>query len=119
MIDLWNLVKRYYYDPETRGSNSIKQILPSVLNRSEKLQQTYSLPVYGAGYGITSLNFTDWTWVRFDGNKVLDPYKLLPKMFQDVDEAELSLLSDSDEISEGGAAMTAYARLQFEESVRL
>jgi hypothetical protein len=115
MIDLWALVKRYYYDPRTKGSNSIKQILPSILNRSNKLKEKYSQPIYGAQNGIPSLNFTDWTWVQFDGDTVVDPYKLLPQMFQDVPGEELEFLSDSKELREGGAAMTAYARMQFEE----
>jgi hypothetical protein len=115
MIDLWPLVKRYYYDPRTKGSNSIKQILPSILNRSGKLKEKYSQPIYGAQNGIPSLNFTDWTWVKFHGNAVVDPYKLLPQMFQDVPEQEQEFLSDSSELREGGAAMTAYARMQFEE----
>ena len=115
MIDLWALVKRYYYDPRTKGSNSIKQILPSILNRSDKLKKKYSQPIYGAKNGIPSFNYTDWAWVKFDGDTVIDPYKLLPKMFQDVSEQEYDLLSDSGELREGGAAMTAYARFQFEE----
>ena len=36
-------------------------------------------------------------------------------MFQDVDTDQLDLLSDGDELADGGAALTAYARLQFEE----
>ena len=44
-----------------------------------------------------------------------DPYTLLPKLFSDVPDHEFELLSDSDEIKEGGAALTAYARMQFED----
>ena len=35
-------------------------------------------------------------------------------MFADVSDKEHELLSDSDGIKEGGAATTAYARMQFE-----
>lgn len=115
MVDLWELVKRYYYDPATNGSNSIKQVLPAILNSSQYLQDKYSKPIYGAGGGIPSLNFTNWQWIKKQNNKVIDPYKLLPKMFQDVSENDFELLSDDDELAEGGAAMTAYARMQFEE----
>lgn len=46
----------------------------------------------------------------------LDPYKVLPKMFQDVAVADMEkLLSESEELKDGGAAMTVYARLQFVE----
>ncbi len=119
MVDLWYLVKRYYYDPYTRGSNSIKYVLPAVLNSSDFLKQKYSKPVYGASSGIPSLNFKDWKWIETDEHGIVkDPYSLLPKLFTDIDEKNQALLLSSDEdnlIKNGGAAMTAFARLQFEE----
>ena len=57
MIDLWVLVKRYYYDPYTNGSNSIKKVLPAILNSSKFLKEKYSKPIYGAQGGIPSHNF--------------------------------------------------------------
>ena len=57
----------------------------------------------------------DWQWVRFDDGRVIDPYKILPRMFQDVSDKDLRILSDDDELRDGGAALTAYARIQFEE----
>ncbi|MDW8886689.1 DUF2779 domain-containing protein [Legionella pneumophila] len=48
MVDLCALVKRFYYDPLTNGSNSIKKVLPAILNRSNYLQQKYSQPIYGS-----------------------------------------------------------------------
>ena len=115
MVDMWEMVKRYYYDPATNGSNSIKQVLPAILNSSDFLKEKYSKPIYGAISGIASKNFVDWQWIQFDSGKVIDPYKLLPKMFQDVSEKDMQILCDDDELSDGGAAMTAYARMQFEE----
>ncbi len=115
MVDLFELVKCFYYDPYTRGSNSIKQVLPAILNSSEYLQRKYAEPIYGASSGIPSLNFSDWAWIRFGNGKVIDPYKLLPPMFQDVSEEDVVILSQSFELSDGGAAMTAYGRLQFED----
>lgn len=116
MVDLWELVKRYYYDPATQGSNSIKVVLPAILNRSEFLQKKYGQPIYGSPGGIPSLNYQNWQWIQFEKGKVIDPYKLLPKMFQDIPEREMELLlSEDDSLREGGAAMTAYARMQFEE----
>jgi len=116
MVDMCEIVKRFYYDPDTGGSNSIKQILPSILNRSSFLQNKYSKPIYGAKNGIPSLNFKDWQWIRFKNGSVVDPYKILPKMFQDIPDNEMQmLLSDDDKLNNGGAALTAYARMQFEE----
>jgi hypothetical protein len=115
MVDMWEIVKRYYYDPATNGSNSIKQVLPAILNSSTFLQRKYSKPIYGSPQGIRSINFKDWQWVRFIDGRVVDPYKILPKMFQDVSDKDLRILSDADELKDGGAALTAYARIQFEE----
>jgi len=50
-----------------------------------------------------------------ENGSVIDPHKLLPKMFQNITDKELELLSDDDELKDVGAALAAYARLQFEE----
>lgn len=115
MVDLLELVKRYYYDPATNGSNSIKHVLPAMLNSSRFLQEKYSKPLYGASDGITSSNFKNWQWIVFDSDSIVDPYSLLPKMFQDVSDKDMRILSEDDELKNGGAALTAYARMQFEE----
>lgn len=115
MVDLWDLVKRYYYDPSTRGSNSIKFVLPAILNSSRFLKEKYSRPIYGSDNGIKSLNFKDWTWIEEVAGQVVDPYKKLPKMFQDVSDHNLEILTSEDELRNGGAALTAYARMQFSE----
>ena len=114
MVDMWQLVKRYIYFPETNGSNSIKAVLPAILRYSKYLQEKYSRPVYGAEGGIKSHNYQDWVWVRYDKNGAIkDPYKLLPPLFEDVDELRLEGLVTDQNLADGGAAMTAYAKLQF------
>lgn len=111
MVDLLEMVLRFYYDPLTKGSNSIKQVLPAILNRSNFLKEKYSKPVYGTT--IPSLNFPEGKiWVEFDGDTVVDPYAKLPKMFG---ADFIDRLADDDELKDGGAAMMAYARLQFED----
>ena len=115
MVDMWEIVKRYYYDPLTHGSNSIKQILPAILNRSSFLQEKYSKPIYGSANGIPSPNFKDWRWLRYENDEIMNPYKLLPKMFEDISDNDMEILSDGGELNDGGAALTAYARMQFEE----
>lgn len=114
MIDMCDLVKRYYYNPAMKGSNSIKKVLPSLINSSEFLKNKYSKPIYGAVGGIPSLNYKDWRWIEYEEGRIKDPYKLLPKMFKDIKDDDIELFSD-DEIREGGAALAAYARMQFEE----
>lgn len=115
MIDLCEMVNRFYYAPSTNGSNSIKQVLPAVLNSAAGLKSRYSKPIYGSAGGIPSKNFKDQTWIQVKDGVVVDPYKLLPRMFLDVSDHDLERLSAEDELRDGGAAMTAYARMQFEE----
>lgn len=111
MVDLLDMVKRFYYDPATKDSNSIKTVLPAILNGSGYLKSKYAEPVYVVD--IPSLNFpAGWVWIEFNGNTVKDPYNMLPKMF--ADEA-FAALGDEEELKDGGAAMTVYARLQFED----
>jgi hypothetical protein len=117
MVDMLDLVKKYYYDPATNGSNSIKYVLPAILNSSQYLQEKYSKPIYGSegsNDSINSLNFKEKIWVEFDEKgKVKDPYKHLPKMFADISDHDVELLSDGVDLNNGGLALTAYARLQF------
>jgi len=112
MVDMWNLVLRYYYSPHTRGSNSIKAVLPAVIHDSEYIKQKYSQPVYGKDHPIKSLNFDEHIWIQEDKDN--DPYKTLPPVFEEYDEDQLdSLVDDLDNIAHGGAAMIAYQKLQF------
>lgn len=115
MVDLLQLVKRYYYHPNMKGSNSLKHVLPAVLGSSDFLRQKYSKPIYGASDGIPSLNFANHTWLQIEGDQVVDPYKQLPGLFTDVSEKNVELLSDEESLANGGAAMTAYAKIQFED----
>jgi len=116
LIDMRELVMGYYYDPFMRGSNSIKAVLPAALRSSEYLREKYGKPIYGAADGLPSLNYRDWTWVRPgpDGEPQ-DPYKLLPPIDVGLTEEQLSNLEESPHLDNGGAAMVAYARLQFED----
>jgi len=115
MVDMWDLVKKFHYDPKTGGSNSIKRVLPAILERSDFLKEKYSKPIYGAVGGIRSLNFSNWQWIQMEAGRVKDPYLLLPRMFQDISDKDLAILSDDDRLKDGGGALTAYARMQFEE----
>ena len=114
MIDQLRLVKRYYYDPYTKGSNSIKKVLPAILNSSEYLQSKYSKPIYGSAE-MPSKNFRNWQWIEKVNGEVVDPYKRLPKLFENATEKDVQLLSNDNTLGDGGAALTAYGRLQFEE----
>lgn len=108
MVDLLELVKKHYYQLDMGGSNSIKKVLPAVLNHSTHLQKKYSQPIYN------SRNFQNQPWIQRDETgRVKDPYKLLPPIFNDLLQDELERIETADMLADGGAAMTAYARLQF------
>ena len=116
MVDLCDMVKRFYFDPLTNAGCSLKLVLPALLARSAFLKEKYSKAIYGAAKDLSSKNFEGMQWVVFDGDAVRDPYELLPPMFDDVADRDMLLLSrEDDQLKEGGAAMTAYARLQFED----
>ena len=113
MIDLWDLVKKYYYDPHTKGSNSIKAVLPAVLHSSALLRKKYSRPL--EEISLSSKNFDDaHVWLKIEEENVLSPYKMLPPLFEDWSEEELdATVSEMENIADGGAALTAYGKLQY------
>jgi hypothetical protein len=117
MIDMLVLVKKYYYHPSMGGSNSIKVVLPAVLDSSELIQSKYSKPIYGKNSEIKSLNFDDgWIWIRKDVNgRVISPYKLLPSLHDNIPIDDVDQFIYGDKLADGGAAMTAYAKMQFME----
>jgi hypothetical protein len=115
MIDLLELVKKYYYHPLMGCSNSLKYVLPAVLNSSEFIQSKYSQPIYGKNSEVKSLNFDDgWVWLKKDekGN-IKSPYRLLPPLFENIDDEIIEDFLMRNEIQDGGSAMTAYAKMQF------
>jgi hypothetical protein len=116
MVDLLELVLRYFWHPRMGGSNSIKVVLPAILECSQFLQGKYGKPIYGSPKGISSINYENRQWVVPDENKKpKDPYKLLDKIFEDHGRDELDRIYSEEELADGGAAMMAYAKMQFTE----
>ncbi len=113
MVDLCEIIKKYHYDPATKGSVSIKYVLPAFMNSSKRLKQLYSTPIYGSERGIRSHNFRDFTWYVEKDGKVMDPYTLLPAVFDDLDLGDLERLSEDEYLKNGGAALMAYNKMQF------
>lgn len=113
MIDLLQLVKDYYYDPQMGGSNSIKAVLPAVLHSSTWLQEKYSQPL--SAIDLSSKNFEpSHVWLKKENGTVLSPYKMLPRLFADWTEEQLdATVSEMEELADGGAALTAYGKLQY------
>ncbi len=116
MVDLCKLAEQYYFHPATKGSCSIKKVLPAVFQSSQLLRTKYSPTDYGTARGIPSLNFSDWSWWRCEpaSEKPLDPYMLLPAVVSPLDSTFEAEGDAEEEVANGGAAMNAYARLQYE-----
>jgi len=117
MVDLLELVKKYYYHPAMGGSNSLKYVLPATLAGSRWLQDRYAKPIYGTAE-IPSHNYQNWQWVQLTSEgKIVDPYSLLPPVIEGMtdDRLENWLTNGNEKIANGGAALTAYARMQFVE----
>lgn len=117
MVDLCKLAERYFFHPATEGSSSLKKVLPALMRCSDFLRTTYGRPLYGSA-SMPSLNLAvpvAW-WIEIEG-EVQDPYALLPAVFSDFTKNEVETIDVglAPELQEGGAAMAAYGRLQFEE----
>ena len=126
MIDLWDIVKKYYMHKDMKGSNSIKQVLPAVLKSSPFLQDKYGNEnrIYGSvempSLNIKPADAKDWI-VRNASGEIENPYKHLdaistflgvsPEELADFDGSQED--SGSDKIANGGAALAAYTKLQF------
>ncbi len=108
MVDLADIARKHYFHPSTKGSCSIKKVLPAVMESSSFLRSTYQHAVYGAPNGIPSKNFKNMAWwQQGPQGEVLDPYKLLVGELGTEEE-------EAEGINQGGAASNAYLRLQFE-----
>ncbi|MCE9616512.1 MAG: DUF2779 domain-containing protein [Lentisphaerae bacterium] len=112
MVDMREVVLSCHYEPATHGSNSLKAVLPAIIGSSADLRNRYGRPL--GENGLHSLNFgPDWVWVRPE--KRNDPYAALPAIFKSRDEQEAfsAYVETLEDISDGGAATIAYAKLQF------
>ena len=113
MVDLLDVVKDFYYNPFTKGSNSIKAVLPAILASSKLLQSKYTQKI--EALELTSKNFSEeHIWLNNLEEKIISPYKNLPPIFEDwSEEAIEKSISEIDTISDGGAALAAYGKLQY------
>ena len=94
--------------------------MPAMLKVSACLKNIYSQPIYGAPDGVPSLNFASeegFTWIEASADgSVTEPYTKLKQYAKDLlPEGEITADEEASVVAEGGAAATAYARLQFED----
>ena len=130
MVDLLQVVKRYFYQlDEMHGSNSIKQVLPAVLNSSQYLKDKYSQPIYGSlipSCNISANQPKAWITLDADGH-VESPYHQLDSVgsligMSEEEMMQMEQLSTDEkdfEVANGGAALTAYNKLMFCEGEKM
>ena len=113
MVDLCDIVKKYYYNPHTFGSNSIKAVLPAILKSSKMVQEKYGQAI--GEIVVSSQNFdSNHIWLKQEGSNIISPYKMLPNVFENFSYDEIeSKVSDIKNIDNGGAALTAYGKIQY------
>ena len=114
MVDLCEVVVRYYYDPSMRGSNSIKVVLPAVL-RSRNIQKLYEKPYreYVSSPNFAEFDFSLINYLDASQTEVGNPYKYLPTIGAELlEEGETS--DSEDRINNGGLANANYAKLQYD-----
>ncbi len=118
MIDMADMVRSYYWHPDMKGSNSIKKVLPAIMNDSQFIKDKYSKAIYGINNEVKSKNFPSHIWVEFDDSgRVIDPYESLDTLDQllPMSMQKMERLYSSNKVGDGGAAMTAWAFMQFAE----
>ena len=125
MIDLCDIVKKFYYCySQMHGSNSIKQVLPAVLNSSSYLQNKYSQKIYGKDIPSQNIPADEpIAWISHMTDGTIDnPYHLLPSVatYLGLNEVQAQKLEDLQSesvddmtVANGGAALTAYSKLMF------
>lgn len=122
MVDLLDIVKRYFYNlDEMHGSNSIKKVLPAVLNSSQHLKDRYSKPIYGSEIPSKNISAEEpLAWIKFEEDGHIDsPYHQLASVGELIglsdDEIAMMEIEEDDEftVANGGAALTAYNKLLF------
>lgn len=111
MVDMYPLVQKHYYHRRMGGKKGIKAVLDAMMSTSETLKERYSRPLE---FG-TNLKGMVMHQIDPETGATRDPYKLLPPVFEGVDPEDLEFFIEDETLKDGGAAMMAYAKMQFTE----
>jgi hypothetical protein len=111
MVDMYPLVKNHYYHKRMGSKKSIKAVLDAMMSTSPVLKERYSKPLE---FG-TNLKGMVMHEVDLQTGETKDPYGLLPPVFADVEPGLLDFFEEDEKMKDGGAAMTAFAKMQFTE----
>jgi hypothetical protein len=93
MVDLCEVYKNYYYDPNTKGSNSIKAVLPAILKRSKFLQEKYQNTIGEINVGSNNFDIGH-KWLVVKEGIIQNTYKQLPPVFENWDQDILDQLDE-------------------------
>ncbi|MBD3668518.1 MAG: hypothetical protein HUJ16_11185 [Kangiella sp.] len=85
---------------------------PAILNSSDFLKKKYAQSIYGTST-IPSHNFLNHQWLTIKDDKVVNPYKALPPMFDGFAEELNNKEFKGEQVKDGGEALTAYSILQY------
>ena len=83
------------------------------LQKFLKLLEKYSRPI--ENIPVSSKNLPDdHIWLTRCENEIISPYKTLPPVYDNISQDEIETrLSDMKNIDDGGAALTAYSKIQY------
>lgn len=102
LVDMNRLTLRHYFHPEMKGKTSIKKVLPSIWNNHHYL---HAIP-----------HFSKYAEVDLD-NLVIDPYDKLADLIKNIEDLEEDNYTAMETVKGGTAAMRAYQRLKFDETL--
>jgi len=111
MVDMYPIVKNHFYHRRMGSKKSIKAVLDAMMSTSTVLKELYSKPLE---FG-TNLKGMVMHQVDPQTGETKDPYSLLPPVFADVEPDLLEFFEEDEKMKDGGAAMTAFAKMQFTE----
>jgi hypothetical protein len=118
MVDMYPLAQIHYYHRRMGSRKSIKAVLDAMMSTSITLKERYSRPLE---FG-TNLQGMVMHQVDPATGKTRDPYQLLPPVFEGLnldDLGNLEFFTEVEDLRDGGAAMMAFARMQFTETGEL
>jgi hypothetical protein len=105
LVDMNDLTKKYYFHPFMKGRTSIKKVLPAIWNNNLFLHEVPLFKKY---------------LIRDSENNILDPYDTLYNLANDkLKEITEDLDIQSEDVKGGTAAMRAFHRIRFDDSISL
>ena len=117
MVDMYPFVKEHYYHKRMGSKKSIKNALDAIMASSSELKEIYSKPLK---FGTNLLDYV--MYQEDEAGITKDPYKILPSIHNDIDDESFESFQNNlnqgrnkQFISDGGAALAAYAKMQLPE----